>query len=186
MLLSLAGLAGFAMDDMTQDDGWRFLMLGRRLERLQFLAELLGRFLGRAAMPTQPDLEWLLDIGDSTITYRTRYQTSPQLRATIELLVFDAANPRALAFQWQSIHRALVQLCATLGGTPEDALLEPIAALEALEFSLVDAGTTGTTASRQRIGEQLLGLAASAGRLSDRLSLRHFSLIDAQLRMVAA
>jgi uncharacterized circularly permuted ATP-grasp superfamily protein/uncharacterized alpha-E superfamily protein len=186
MLLSLAGLAGFAMDDMTQDDGWRFLMIGRRLERLQFLAELLGRFLGRAAMPTQPDLEWLLDIGDSTITFRTRYQSSPQLRPTIELLVFDAGNPRALAFQWQAIHRAMVQLCATLGGVPDEALQEPIVALEALEFSLIEAGAAGTTASRQRIGEQLLGLAAAAGRLSDRLSLRHFSLIDTQLRMVAA
>ena len=33
LLLSLAALAGFALDDMTQDDGWRLMMMGRRLER---------------------------------------------------------------------------------------------------------------------------------------------------------
>ena len=38
LLLSLAALAGFALDDMTQDDGWRLTMLGRRLERLQFMS----------------------------------------------------------------------------------------------------------------------------------------------------
>ena len=28
-------LAGFAMDDMMRDAGWRFLVIGRRIERLQ-------------------------------------------------------------------------------------------------------------------------------------------------------
>jgi hypothetical protein len=52
LLLSLAALAGFALDDMTQDDGWRLMMLGRRLERLQFLSELLALRLqsGRRAV----------------------------------------------------------------------------------------------------------------------------------------
>ena len=36
LLISLAALAGFAHDDMTQDDGWRLMMIGRRLERLLF------------------------------------------------------------------------------------------------------------------------------------------------------
>ncbi len=30
MLLASSALAGFAMDDMTRDDGWRFLIIGRR------------------------------------------------------------------------------------------------------------------------------------------------------------
>src|SRR5580692_3360018 len=51
LLLSLAGLAGFALDDMTQDDGWRLMMVGRRLERLQFLAELLAQRLESGDTP---------------------------------------------------------------------------------------------------------------------------------------
>ena len=42
LLVALTALSGFALDDMTQDDGWRMLMLGRRLERIQFLAGLLA------------------------------------------------------------------------------------------------------------------------------------------------
>jgi uncharacterized alpha-E superfamily protein len=30
-------LAGFALDGMTRDLGWRFLSIGRRIERLQFI-----------------------------------------------------------------------------------------------------------------------------------------------------
>jgi hypothetical protein len=48
LLLSLAGLAGFALDDMTQDDGWLLMMVGRRLERLQFLAERQHHYVSHA------------------------------------------------------------------------------------------------------------------------------------------
>ncbi len=36
VLLTSSSLAGFAMDNMTRDDGWRFLIIGRRIERLIF------------------------------------------------------------------------------------------------------------------------------------------------------
>lgn len=39
LVMSLAALSGFALDDMTRDDGWRFLMIGRRIERVRFFAE---------------------------------------------------------------------------------------------------------------------------------------------------
>ena len=34
-------LSGFALDGMTRDPGWRFLSIGRRLERLQWLCTTL-------------------------------------------------------------------------------------------------------------------------------------------------
>ena len=105
---------------MTQDDGWRLMMVGRRLERLQFLADLLAQRLELRATPAQSELEWLLDIGDSTITYRTRYLARAALGSTIDLLVFDQTNPRALAFQWHAIEYSLVRVAASLGGAPDD------------------------------------------------------------------
>src|SRR5258708_32034210 len=83
LLLSLAGLAGFALDDMTQDDGWRLMMVGRRLERLQFLAELLAQRLHPGETPSQSELKWLLDIGDSTTTFRPRDLSPPRVGATL-------------------------------------------------------------------------------------------------------
>jgi uncharacterized circularly permuted ATP-grasp superfamily protein/uncharacterized alpha-E superfamily protein len=186
VLLSLAALAGFALDDMTQDDGWRLMMLGRRLERLQFLAELLGQRLASGVSPSQAELEWLLDIGDSTITYRTRYLALPRLGPSLDLLVFDQSNPRALAFQWHAIDHSLLRVAASLGGTPDDTLDEAVGMVEHMELAAVEGDSARAERARQALAEQLNALAAAAGRLSDRLSLKHFSLIDSHLRMVAA
>jgi uncharacterized circularly permuted ATP-grasp superfamily protein/uncharacterized alpha-E superfamily protein len=186
LLLGLAALAGFALDDMTQDDGWRLLMLGRRLERLQFLAELLAQRLGVGSTPSQSELEWLLEIGDSTITYRTRYLASPQLAATIDLLVYDASNPRALAFQWQEIEQSLARIAASLGGTADSTLHESVALVQELQLAALDGDSSRAARARESLGAQLTALAGAAGRLSDRISLKHFTLIEAPLRMVAA
>ena len=132
LLLSLVSLAGFALDDMTQDDGWRLMMIGRRLERLQFLCDVLARRLAAADTPLRQELEWLLEIGDSAITYRTRYRAPPVWDNTIELLVYDEHNPRALAFQWRSVNTLLIEVAESLGTRPQDTLYEPIEDLIAL------------------------------------------------------
>ncbi len=186
MLLSLAALAGFALDDMTQDDGWRLLMLGRRLERLQFLSTLLAQRLAAGSTPTQAELEWLLDIGDSTITYRTRYLASPQLGATIDLLVFDQTNPRALAFQWQEIEYSLLRIAASLGGAPDATLDAAVSLVQEQQLHALDGDSTRAERARVCLSEHLEGLGFSAGLLSDRLSLKYFSLIDENLIVVAA
>ncbi len=186
LLLSLAGLAGFALDDMTQDDGWRLMMIGRRLERLQFLAELLAQRLLSGKTPVQSELEWLLDIGDSTITYRTRYLAAPRLGPVIDLLVFDQTNPRALAFQWHALEYSLVRVAASLGGAPDDTLDEAVGLVEEMQLSAIEGDSPRAVRARQALAEQLSGLGLAAGRLSDRLSLKYFSLIDTEIRTVAA
>ena len=186
LLLSLAALAGFALDDMTQDDGWRLMMIGRRLERMQFLAELLAQRLESGQLPTQAELEWMLDIGDSIITYRTRYLASPRLGETLDLLVFDQSNPRALAFQWHTIEYSLIRLAASLGGAPEDTLDEAVALVEGMQLSEVDGASARAERARQTLAEQLNALSAAAGRLSDRLSLKYFSMMEQEPRTVAA
>jgi uncharacterized circularly permuted ATP-grasp superfamily protein/uncharacterized alpha-E superfamily protein len=186
LLLSLAALAGYALDDMTQDNGWRMLIMGRRLERLQFFAELLSRRLQSGATPTQNELEWLLDIGDSTITYRTRYLSLPRLTESIDLLVFDQSNPRALAFQWHGIERTAVRLAASLGGVPDDALNASVTKVRSLQLAGLDGASPRAERARQNLAAQLEELRQSAARLSDRLSLKHFSLMDASVRVITA
>jgi hypothetical protein len=52
-MLGIAGssLTGFAMDNMTRDDGWRFLIIGRRIERLILPRPGAGRFPAHAVDP---------------------------------------------------------------------------------------------------------------------------------------
>jgi uncharacterized alpha-E superfamily protein len=142
--------------------------------------------LRSGATPTQSELEWLLDIGDSTITYRTRYLASPLLGSTIDLLVFDKTNPRALAYQWNHIQYSLVRIAASLGGNPDDSIDEAVVNVEQMELASIDGDSARAMRARQALAEQLDTLASAAGRLSDRLSLKHFSLIDTEMRTVAA
>jgi uncharacterized circularly permuted ATP-grasp superfamily protein/uncharacterized alpha-E superfamily protein len=177
LLLSLAALAGFAFDDMTQDEGWRLLRIGRRLERLQFAAGLLAEHLGSEWATRQSHVEWLLEAYDSTRIYRSRYVVAPRLGPMLDLLVRDPEHPRALAFQWRAIARDLEILASSLGITGEIGLDEAIPQLSDAKLMALEAEGAEAAHARQSMAERLRALSWSAGQLSDRLSLRHFSHI---------
>jgi uncharacterized circularly permuted ATP-grasp superfamily protein/uncharacterized alpha-E superfamily protein len=185
LLVSLTALSGFALDDMTQDDGWRLLMLGRRLERVQFLAEIFAALFGEGALPQRGPLDWLLDVCSSSITYRTRYVAAPQLGAVMQLLVFDASNPRALAFQWQKIQRTLRELEQPPNPAAADELQPAVAAL--LQIAGQDLEGTGADGAQRRIflAGRLTDLATAAQQVSDRLTMGYFSHVAGELRSVA-
>jgi len=186
LLLSLVALAGFAVDDMTQDDGWRLMMIGRRLERLLFLSDVIARRLKAPSTPLRQELEWLLEIGDSAITYRTRYRAPPVWDTTIELLVYDEKNPRALAFQWRAINTLLIEVAESLGTRPQETLYEPISDLIALKYANFGSDRDLAQASRRILAQALGDLNAAAGQLSEQLTSQHFSHVDFELRAVSA
>jgi uncharacterized circularly permuted ATP-grasp superfamily protein/uncharacterized alpha-E superfamily protein len=186
LLLSLVALAGFAVDDMTQDDGWRLMMIGRRLERLLFLSDVIARRLKAPSTPLRQELEWLLEIGDSAITYRTRYRAPPVWDTTVDLLVYDEKNPRALAFQWRAINTLLIEVAESLGTRPQETLYEPISDLIALKYANFGSDRDLAQASRRILAQALEDLNAAAGQLSEQLTSQHFSHVDFELRAVSA
>jgi len=97
-IVDLAAFSGMEMENMTRGHGWRFLDIGRRLERSINLTHLLRAALGATA-PEIAVLEPLLEIADSSMTYRRRYFTQPQLAPVLDLLLTDDTNPRSLLFQ---------------------------------------------------------------------------------------
>jgi uncharacterized circularly permuted ATP-grasp superfamily protein/uncharacterized alpha-E superfamily protein len=186
LLVALTALSGFALDDMTQDNGWLLLMLGRRLERVQFLAALLAQRLASGAPIRQGELEWLLDVGGVSITYRTRYVSTPLLAPVLQLLVFDAGSPRALGYQWSAILNALADLAQSLGAAADEQLEVPIALLTELSTVGVEVEGEGGPECRKLLSAALSELAAGAARVCDRLAFRHFSLVDLDLHTVAS
>jgi uncharacterized circularly permuted ATP-grasp superfamily protein/uncharacterized alpha-E superfamily protein len=175
LLLSLAALAGFALDDMTQDAGWRLLRVGRRLERLQFVARLLSQHLSADTANQYGHVEWLLNVCDSLRIYRPRYVASPRLGPTLDLLIRDAENPRALAFQWQAITRDMNKLAEILQLETCDALDEPIPALTDSQLMVLEGDGPAAAAARVHLAARLQKLATAAGQFSERLSMRQFS-----------
>jgi uncharacterized circularly permuted ATP-grasp superfamily protein/uncharacterized alpha-E superfamily protein len=99
MIIDLAAFSGMVMESMTRTHIWRFLDLGRRLERALQVICLARSALEHASELTGPVLEALLEVADSLMTYRGRYLANLQLGAVIDLLLTDDTNPRSLAYQ---------------------------------------------------------------------------------------
>jgi uncharacterized circularly permuted ATP-grasp superfamily protein/uncharacterized alpha-E superfamily protein len=111
----VAVLSGLAQENMTRGTGWRFLDLGRRLERAKFVVT------GALAPFTQSPIDWdaamwvALELCDSTITYRTRYLGQLQPAPVLDLVMLDDSNPRSLVFQLRAIDGHLDYLARVSG-----------------------------------------------------------------------
>ncbi|WP_340054669.1 alpha-E domain-containing protein, partial [Pseudomonas sp. JAI120] len=91
-LQELASFAGLAQENMNRAAGWRFLDIGRRAERAVNTARFARQFAYDEA--GDEDLDILLTLVDSQITYRSRYLLAPILAPVRDLAVLDSYNPR--------------------------------------------------------------------------------------------
>jgi uncharacterized circularly permuted ATP-grasp superfamily protein/uncharacterized alpha-E superfamily protein len=95
----LAAFNGMVAENMTHGYGWRFLDMGRRLERTRAMIQMVQQLAVRGEAQAGGELELLLELADSTMTYRSRYQAAPQLSAVLDLLLCDETNPRSAVYQ---------------------------------------------------------------------------------------
>jgi len=109
-LQMLAAFSGMEMENMTRDHGWRFLDMGRRVERARHLSGLMKRLLVAGDPEEDGSLVLLLELADSVMTYRWRYLSTPMLAPVIDLLLTDESNPRSIAFQINLIDRHMNDL----------------------------------------------------------------------------
>jgi uncharacterized circularly permuted ATP-grasp superfamily protein/uncharacterized alpha-E superfamily protein len=104
LVLDLSAFSGMEMENMVRGHGWRFLDLGRRIERSIHTLALL-----KAAVHPPPRndavLGPLLEICDSSMTYRRRYHARPQLAPVLDLILIDETNPRSLTWQLHQLSR---------------------------------------------------------------------------------
>jgi uncharacterized circularly permuted ATP-grasp superfamily protein/uncharacterized alpha-E superfamily protein len=175
-ITSFMTLAGFALDGMTRDHGWRFLSLGRRIERLQFQTEAIeaAMSMGEAGNP-----EWLLDVSDCIVTYRTRYMARPQWLPVLDLLIADEANPRGIVFQTGGLRDYVQRLAESLDGMPDtgiDALHRRLLHLEPEHDFRPDS---------QSLHDALATLRLASGELSSQIGLHFFSHSDGSARVIA-
>jgi len=109
LVLDLAGLSGMENENMTRGHGWRFLGLGRRVERGMAVARLIETALANPD-GVEPLLEPLLGIADSAMTYRRQYFVEATLSGALRLLLLERGNPRSLAFQLAAIREHVAEL----------------------------------------------------------------------------
>jgi uncharacterized alpha-E superfamily protein len=163
---ALMTLAGFALDGMTRDLGWRFMSIGRRLERLQFQSLVLQRAL---AMDENGNLDWLLDLSDSSITYRVRYRAQPEWLPVLDLLLCDETNPRSILFQINGIQGTLNTIAQTHGPCGAQLLAPLKEELMALQPD------TDLNHGNARLGDLMNRIQSASAALSEQIGLQFFS-----------
>ena len=161
---AMTTLSGFVLDGMTRSTGWRFLSLGRRVERLSQLCAALevATGAGRAS-----ELGWLLELADSSMTYRSRYPAAPEWLPVLDLLLRDEANPRSAAFQMKGLVETVDKLERAHGRFASDLLAPARSALA----SIAAADLAPESAALAALLEQL---DRTARRTSDETTLKFF------------
>jgi uncharacterized circularly permuted ATP-grasp superfamily protein/uncharacterized alpha-E superfamily protein len=161
---SMMTLSGFVLDGMTRSAGWRFLSIGRRIERLSNLCVALQ-------VATQEGsahgLDWLLDLTDSTGTYRSRYLVAPEWLPVLDMLLRDDTNPRAIAFQVKGLSEYIAKLELGHGRFASDVLAPVQAALR-------DIAPADLHPDSPALALLLDTLRKCAGTVSDELTLKFF------------
>jgi uncharacterized circularly permuted ATP-grasp superfamily protein/uncharacterized alpha-E superfamily protein len=161
----LAALAGLAQENMNRVAGWRFLDMGRRIERGINTCRITRTFAHDGA--TLDDLDLLLDLADSQITYRARYLVGLALTPVRDMAMLDPFNTRSLAFQVETLKDHLAVLPSLLA----DGMLEEpnrILLPLATEVETTDAQHL-TSAKMQAFERTLLKL---SGAIADRYFLQ--------------
>ena len=173
---TLSAFSGLVMESMTRGDGWRFLDMGRRLERTLRMVDLIRLGMGFDNAIDSSQLEVLLEIADSSITYRSRYLTSLQPDLVLDLLLLDEANPRSVAYQLARLREHVDQLPGSQSATrrPSEARLA-LSLLTAVQLEEVRALIAPDSEGRRSALEDLLSrLTAELRLLSETLTGEYF------------
>jgi len=158
-----AALAGLSGEHMVRTAAWRFMDLGRRIERGIAIVRA-ARLFGMAGASAD-DLSTLLDLGDGQISYRQRYPTGMARVPALDLVMLDPGNPRGLAFQAGRIAEHLQALPVLA----DDGMAEPQQArARALEATIATAAAP--TLDADALGQIERDLAA----LSEAVARRYF------------
>ena len=183
----LSAFSGMERENINRGLGWVFLSLGRRLERAMYLTRQLREITIPLGEQDAILLECLLEVGDSSMTYRSRYYTTLQPLAVLDVLMADETNPRSLDFQLNHIIELYRQLPRHLTQDLE-AMYEQLRRLRNLdlrrfEYALPDGSSSKppamkTSASSGGLGQLehfLRGLEGLLPGWSSNLSSTYFS-----------
>jgi uncharacterized circularly permuted ATP-grasp superfamily protein/uncharacterized alpha-E superfamily protein len=154
----IASFSGLAQENMTRLAGWRFLELGRRIER----AILICRFVRAFADVAAPDgaLDVLLELCDSQMTYRQRYVMIAARAPVIDLVMLDPNNPRSVIYQLDRIEAHLAALPKQVADgrlSPPQQIAASIATgLRTADAAAIDAGLIlGSESALMKLSETI-------------------------------
>ncbi|MFO1142675.1 MAG: circularly permuted type 2 ATP-grasp protein [Amaricoccus sp.] len=101
LLRKISGFSGLVHENMYRFTGWRFLSIGRSLERAIGMSSALAWITD----PDAPDgaLDLAVEIGDSVMSHRRRYAVTTTRDTVVDLLALDSMNPRSVLYHLSEV-----------------------------------------------------------------------------------
>jgi len=177
--LALAGmlsLSGVAAESMIRDVGWTMMDIGKRIERGQNLTALLNATLTTVRSPAaeQTITDSTLVVLESSVIYRRRMLGKVRMSAVAELLLFDADNPRSLAYQLDRLREGLKALPGSSGSSRPERLVDEIGTrLRRLDPADLETVVDG---QRTELAALLTGMHQDLRELATVITASHLSL----------
>ena len=105
LVTSLLALSGLVNESMIRGFGWRFIEIGRDLERAYQTTKLVNSLMSPVLTEYDEDaaLETVLLTLETLVTYRRRYRDRSGVVNGLELTLLDETNPRSLNSLLQSL-----------------------------------------------------------------------------------
>jgi len=189
VVIMLSAFAGLLAENPTRGHGWRFLAIGRRMERALQMLELLRVGVAQAPFPDDQYLEVLLQVADSSTTYRSRYLASIRTRYVLELLMSDVSNPRSVAYQIAVVAERIQGLPAHqedrgAGGTPAETGLALRVGRLLQDANVDDLKRRDVDGKRPVLEKHLQAVKAAMADLATALAARYLShSVPSRLRL---
>ncbi len=176
-ILTLTAFSGQTVEGMTHEKGWRFLDMGRRIERALNLLDLIRRSMQLSDGSETQRMQSLLEIANNAMTYRSRYQSSVAAEPVLDLLMLDESNPRSLAYQIASLESHIQFMAGDAPGSlrpPEQRMvMRMLTNVRLADINdLARPQSKGTRASLVRFIDRLAG---ELSQLSDEMTRRYLS-----------
>ncbi|MEA2629874.1 MAG: hypothetical protein QOE66_93, partial [Chloroflexota bacterium] len=171
---------GLVSEGMTRGQGRRFLEMGRRLERSLQIAVMLRSTLVSVHSPEASLLDAILEVSDSSMTYRRRYMSHVATAPVLDLLLADEANPRSLAYQIAALAEGIDHLPRN-DSAPGRSESQRIILGALTRLRVADIGTLARvdqSGYRPDLEDLLSRIEADIPVLSDALTRNYFSHLE--------
>jgi uncharacterized alpha-E superfamily protein len=172
--VQLSAISGAQGDRMTRDEAWRLLFVGRHIERVSAMTSLLRVVADHGQLATPAGFDLLLQLFDSTLTYRSLYPGRFEVPALLDLLVIEPTNPRGVYGVYERLRNKLDEIAVAAGSVrhrPFAELMPPAASLPSLEL-LCEVDANGAYPQLMAVCDQIGGFVGAAAH---EISARYFS-----------
>ncbi len=188
LIIGLASVNGLNTESMARGHGFRFMEIGRRLERALYTLSLLRTGCELPHETEKVVWEMVLAMTDSLMTYRRRYASAVQAGAVLDLLLLDESNPRSVGYQLVQIRDQVLSLPRKKPlphrSVEERIILETLTTLRVTDLERYSTSTWDADMD-ETLGQLFAGLSTHLLALSETLSRDYFSHIEVQQQLTA-